>query len=228
KRGRNNVVEQVAVEISVTGDVAGGVCLYGSRQDENAGPNPLDDETPRWDVILVQLSHAPEEETVARHGVVGARAGENEPVIAAERRNHDRNGHDGRASARKDYVGRLRRDPVARRILNRSERKRRHVSNVGEQIKSDNQKGAERERERNIAPWIFHFSGGEGDVVPGIGGEKGIGLGHANGDEEAECGRRGQTFADILQTAAQGPKIAEVRRTRTRLQTDDDAKQNKG
>ncbi len=72
KRGRNDVVEKVAVKISVTGDIADGICLHSARQNEDAGPNALNDEAPRGHVILIQLAHATEEETVARHRIISA------------------------------------------------------------------------------------------------------------------------------------------------------------
>ena len=174
-------------------------------------------------VFLVQLAHAPEEQTVARHRIVSARAGQNQPVVAAEGRDHDRDRHDGRARAGKNYVRRLRRDAIARRILNRFERQRRQISNVREQIKADDENRAERQRERNVAPRIFHFAGGESDVVPGVGGEKRIGLRHADADEKSEGGRGSQASADFLQIAAHRPDVAEVRGARARFQTDDDA-----
>ena len=31
ERGRDNIVKQVAVKVTVTGDVAGGICLDGAR-----------------------------------------------------------------------------------------------------------------------------------------------------------------------------------------------------
>src|SRR5205823_2444350 len=226
ERGRNDVVEQVAVKVAVTGNVAGGVGLDRARQNERAGPNALDYQTPRGDVVLVQLADATEKETVTRHCIVSARAGEDQPVVAAECRNHDSNGHDGRACAGKDDVGGLGRHAVARRILDRVERKRGQIRNVSEQIKPDHQNGAERERERNVTTRIYDLAGGEGNVVPGVGGEKRVGLRHANPDEESENGRGSQSFANLLQTAAQRPEIAEVRRARARLYPDDDAEHN--
>src|SRR6202011_3451640 len=105
ERGRNDVVEQVAVKIAVTGDVAGSVCLDGARKNKDARPDSLNNETPRRDVILVQLADATKKETVTRHCIVSACAGEDQSVIAAECRNHDSNGHDRRARAGKDDVG---------------------------------------------------------------------------------------------------------------------------
>src|SRR5207244_11811374 len=144
-RGRNDVVEQVTVKIAVTGNVAGSVGLDRARQDKGAGPNALDYQTPRGDVVLVQLANATEKETVTRHCIVSARAGKDQPVVAAECRNHDSDGHDGRARAGKNDVGRLRGHAVAWRILNCGERKRGQIRKISEQIKPDHQNGAERE-----------------------------------------------------------------------------------
>jgi hypothetical protein len=100
---------------------------------------------PRGHVIFVQFAHPPKEEAVARQRIVGARAGENKSVIAAKGGNHDGDGHDGRASAGKNHVGRLRRNAIARRILDCAERERRQICDVGQKIKADHQKCAERE-----------------------------------------------------------------------------------
>src|SRR5207244_7235492 len=123
-RGRNDVVEQVAVKIAVTGNVAGSVGLDRARQNERAGPNALDYQTPRGDVVLVQLADATEKETVTRHCIVSARAGKDQPVVAAECRNHDSDGHDGRARAGKNDVGRLRGNAAAWPTMNHAARQR--------------------------------------------------------------------------------------------------------
>ena len=50
--------------------------------------------------------------------------------------------------------------------------------------------GAERQRQRDVAPRVLHLAGGERDVVPGVGGEQRSGLRHADRDEQAERGQR--------------------------------------
>src|SRR6202022_4367419 len=86
---------------------------------------------------------------------------------------------------------------------------------------------AECEREGNVATRIYDLASCEGDVVPRVGGEKRIGLRYADSDEEPECGRGGQSFADFLQTATQRPEVAEVCRTRARLHPDNNTEHNK-
>jgi len=54
------------------------------------------------------------------------------------------------------------------------------------------------------------FSGSEGDVVPRVGSEKRVRLRDADADEEPEGGRGGQALPDILQFAADMPKVSEV------------------
>src|SRR4051812_37799929 len=161
-------------------------------------------------MVFVQFADAPEEKSIPRHRVVSPRSRENQAIVAAEGGDHDRNRHNGRAGPWEDYVRGLGRDPVARRILDCGERKRSEVSDVCEQIKSDDEEGAEREREWNIASRIFHFAGGEGDVVPCVRGEKRVGLRDADANKKSERGYGRQAWADFLETAAQGPEIAEV------------------
>ena len=45
------------------------------------------------------------------------------------------------------------------------------VNEVAGDIKRDHNARAHRQRERQIAAGIFHFAGGERDVIPGVGGE---------------------------------------------------------
>src|SRR2546430_2413740 len=75
--GGNDIVEKVAVKISVTDHVAGRVGFHCPRKDQDSGPDPLNDQAPGRDMILVQLADSPEKETVAGHCVVGARPGQN-------------------------------------------------------------------------------------------------------------------------------------------------------
>ncbi len=91
----------------------------------------------------------------------------------------------------KNYVGCLGRDAIARRILNCGEWQRRQIGDIREQIKADDENRSERERQRNVAPRIDHFAGGESDVVPGVGRKERIRLRDADADEQAERGRGG-------------------------------------
>src|SRR5436189_2209097 len=102
------------------------------------------------------LTNTANENTVSGHRVVSTRACEDKAVVATERRNHDRDRHDRRARAGKDNVRGLGRDAVARRVLDRGKWKSSEISDVREQIKCDHEKGAERERKRNVAPRILH------------------------------------------------------------------------
>ena len=60
------------------------------------------------------------------------------------------------------------------------------VGDVGQEVEGDDQAGARGERERDVAARVLHLAGGEGDVVPRVGGEERADLGDAEGDEQAE------------------------------------------
>ncbi len=53
-----------------------------------------------------------------------------------------------------------------------------------------------------------------------------MGLGDTNADEQAKRRRRGQSFANILEPAAQTPKVFEVFRARAGFRADNDAEQD--
>src|SRR5258708_6869589 len=96
-------------------------------------------------MVFVQLTHPPEKKTVARHQKRGGSARENKPFIKTKRKTKNRNRHDRRSGAWKNYVCRFRCDAIARRILDRGEWKRCQISHIRQQIKSDNQKRTKRE-----------------------------------------------------------------------------------
>ena len=76
---RNYVIEQIAVKIAVCS-----ISFHGTRQNENASPDSLNDQSPRGDMVLIQPGNAAEKQTVARHRIICARAGEDQSVVAAE------------------------------------------------------------------------------------------------------------------------------------------------
>src|SRR5439155_4748198 len=165
---RDYVIEQIDVKIAIADKIAGAICFNCPREHENTGPNSLNNQRPRRDMVFIQFTNPPEKKTVTRHRIIGTRTGENQSIIATEGRNHNRHCHDRRPGAWKDYVGSFRSDTIAWSILDRGERKRRQISDVRQEIKSDNQKRAEGERQRYVAPRFLHFSGDERDVVPRV------------------------------------------------------------
>ena len=68
-------------------------------------------------MVFIQFTDPPEKKTVARHRIIGARTGEDQSIIAAEGRNHNRDCHDRCPRAGKNYVGSFRSNAIARRIL---------------------------------------------------------------------------------------------------------------
>ena len=75
-------------------------------------PDPLQQQSPRRHLVLVQCAGLLEEHAVAAHRVVGAGAGEDQTVVAAEGRDHDADRHDHRAEAGEDRFERRRRDAI--------------------------------------------------------------------------------------------------------------------
>ena len=61
-------------------------------------------------------------------------------------------------------------------MLDRIERQRDEIGDVGEQVQADHDDRAERERQRNVSPRILHLARRERDVVPGVGREQRAGL----------------------------------------------------
>ena len=138
-----------------------------------------------------------EEQAVAGHRVVDAGAGQDQPVVAPERRDHDRQRHDAGPGAAEDRLQRGRGDPVVGRVLDGGERQRAEVGQVGQEVQDDHDAGAGRQRHRHVAVRVPDLRRHEGDVVPGHRGEQRTDLGDAERDEQPvdpggrRAGRRG-------------------------------------
>src|SRR5579883_1298389 len=102
-------------------------------------------------------------------------------------------------------------------MLDLREGKRHKIGNVRQQIQQNDQPGSHGQRQRNIALGIFHFAGGEGDVVPGVGGKERSGLRNADGGEQAERGGGGQAGGDRRQIARRPEARAEIGAHRLRV-----------
>src|SRR2546423_9831962 len=137
--GGDDVCEEVVVEAPVGGRARRLVrARHDAREHQERRPDALNDEPPSGHVLVVQLPRRAEEQAVARHRVVGARAREYESVVAAEGRDHDGRRHDRRAEAGEDDVRRGRGHSVVRDRLDGLDRQRHEVRDVGEQIQTDN------------------------------------------------------------------------------------------
>src|SRR4029077_7947831 len=113
-----------------------------------------------------------------------------------------------------DNVSCFRGDAVTRRILNCGERQGGEVGYICQQIQADHQNRSERQRERNITPWVDHFAGGKGDIVPRISRKERVRLRDADADKQAEPSCRGEALSNFLQSATQTPEIGKIRRAR--------------
>ena len=120
----------------------------------------------------VERARAAEKQVVPRHREIDARAGHDHAVAAAEGRDHDRDGHElrrDRAEHDGDDGGG---DAIFGRGLDLRQREHRQIDEVAGDIEDRDDAHAEAERERQVAFRIADFAGGEGDVVPGVGGEE--------------------------------------------------------
>ena len=109
-----------------------------------------------------------EEQIVARHRVVDARPRENQPVVAAERRNHDRGRHHVEAGAAEHRLQRRRPDAVLGRVSDGVGGEDVQVSDVGQDVQHGDGQRARGHRERDVALWILHFRSRESHVIPRV------------------------------------------------------------
>ncbi len=119
----------------------------------------------------VQNAGFAEEQLILRHRVVHARASQEHPVYAAERRHHDccsQKLHPGRSEhLLRDSSS----DPVLRSGLYLLEWQSVQVNEIARQVKQRHHADADRQGQRQIPFRIAYFPGGKGDVVPCVGGE---------------------------------------------------------
>src|ERR1035438_4908517 len=224
QHGKDDVVEQVAVEVAVlftAGEAVEHGCTRriaqpGARQHEQTSPDALQGQPEARHVAVVELAGGPEEQAVASHRIIDARTRQDQPVVAAEGGDHDRDGHDDSTSTAEDRFNGSGGHAVIRGILDLVERQQAEIGDMGQQVEDRDEAGARREREGDIAARILYLAGGESDVVPGVGGTERADLGYAKGDEEAECAPGGGDSSDEGQVwfdgrhAARRPEVVEV------------------
>src|SRR6185437_9209343 len=80
--------------------------IVGAGQTERAGPDGLRDETEGRDLARTERAGTSEEETIARHRPVNTGAGKDQPIVAAERGNENRDRNDRFASRSEDHLRR--------------------------------------------------------------------------------------------------------------------------
>ena len=125
--------------------------------------------------------------------------------------------HDHRAERREDRFERGCGDAIGGGLLHRAERQGDEIGDVGEQIERDDDHRAEGQRQGNVASRILDLAGGEGDVVPGVGGKERPDLRHAQRDEQAEGRRRVEARARAAPPRG-CPEVAEIARDRLGFQ----------
>src|SRR6266496_1562267 len=199
---RNHIGQQIVVERTKAA-----VGIDGARQHQGGSPDALHDQAPGGNVLVIELARLSEEQAIARHGVVRARAGKNQSIIATERRDHDRDRHNRRATSGKNCINGSRSHSIGGNSFDCLDRQ-------GNQ------------RKRNIAFRILYLAGGEGDVVPRVSSEQGISLRDTNTDKQSKRNSRGQTASHVLQFAADMPEIAKIQMHGIGIPAQEHAQQN--
>src|SRR5690242_2173769 len=95
-------------------------------------------------MVFVQVAYLSEEETVACHRVIRARASQNKSVVATEGRDHDRDRHDGGTGTGKVNVGRSGGDAIVGRIREGIPWQRRWIGQVRGKVEGDDENGSGR------------------------------------------------------------------------------------
>ena len=109
-----------------------------------------------------------EEQVVAGHRVVHAGAGQDEPVVAPERRDHDCSGHELQAGLSQDCLECGGADTVLWRAGDRARRQNVQVSDVGEHVQHGDDQDARSHRHGQVALRILELASGEPHVVPRV------------------------------------------------------------
>ena len=90
----------------------------GSRQSQKRSPDSLRDQRRCRHMKLIRGRNFFEKQTIPRHRKIDPGAGENQPIVATERRNHDRCSHAHRARISECGLHRRDSDPVLWCVLN--------------------------------------------------------------------------------------------------------------
>ena len=111
ERSGDDVVEQVTVQAAVHRlSIRRFSVRNGTRQNQSRGPDALQDKGPARHMKAIEAAGKAKEKPVTGHRVVGARTGQDQAVVAAERGNHDRHRHGGGAELRRNLLRRRRAD----------------------------------------------------------------------------------------------------------------------
>ncbi len=180
----------------------------GTGDAEQCCPDGLEDEAGGGGFVAgVEFADGAEEEAVAAHGVIDACAGETHAVCAAEGGDEDGTGHEEGPACGEDLLESGGADAIFCRELDAAcedglavgiarERQDHHVCGGGKQVHEDDEAGAHGQGEGDVSSGVLHFSGCEGDVVPGVGGEEGADLDDAEEDGQVDE-NDGATDADL-------------------------------
>ena len=134
-------------------------------------------------MLGIQAGGGLEEQAILRHRVGDPGAGEDEAVIAAERRDHHGQRHDGGARRSEGGLRHGGGHAIFRRELYAApdhigsgrvpgQRQDREIRQVHEHIQQDHEPGSERQRARKVPLRVLHLTADKRDVVPCVGREQ--------------------------------------------------------
>src|SRR5207249_12266093 len=119
----------------------------------------LDHERDRRRLVF-RMQHAGglEEQVVPRHRVIDARAGQDEAIVTAERRDHDGGGHDLQSRLTQDGVERGGADPVLRRAGDCGCGQDVQVGDVREHVQDGHDQHARAHSDREVALGVLELA----------------------------------------------------------------------
>ena len=156
-------------------------------------------------MLPIQFRYAVKEQSIAGHRVIDASARENQSVVTAKCRNHDRHRHDHRALRAKDSLHRRARHSPLIGLLNSGERQRHDVSDIRQQIQTDNYTTTNQKRQRQVTSRVLDLTSSERDVVPGWLREQRAGHRASEDDCQSQAPSQGQAWLRLLRSTTIRP-----------------------
>ena len=142
------------------------VDCHCARQRKERSPDCLCHQRCGGNVKTICGCNFLEKQSVVRHCVVHAGAGENQSVIATERGNHDRCSHAHRTWLTEHCFHHCHGHAVVRRMLDFRKRQNGEISDVCKQIKDDDDSAASYERAHKIFSRVAHFAPNKRYICP--------------------------------------------------------------
>src|SRR4029077_13433523 len=208
---RDDVFEQLIVNVSVSDLLSRGVDCHRARQSQESRPNSLRHQRCCWNMKAVGGPDFFEEQTVARHRIVNARSGKNKAVVATERGNHDRSRHAHRTGTTENGIHHGHSDPILRRVLDFRKWQYSHISKIGQQIENDDDAATYDQRAHKILSRVAYFTADKREICPGGLREERAHHRFSKQQRERKSTNECETGLGALWTPPVGPRIPPAR-----------------